>query len=357
MDVDLRYFNLESCLVETSYFDSAFIKRSNSHKFYDKLLESLSTLDLRKLLQELMDRPDKNWDVLKLHSSYREQSEFSKLTNIGSCGLHVLHGTPRTGLMETDWKINKVLHAMWEPGCDTFTLNFWKTRWVEDEPVAAWRIQIWENIVQVVKCWLSLSKSKRPRNSKSFDTLLKYHTDKLMISKLHFLNISRQSWDHFYSDLKPTSLLVVKSKVISDANNSYLLLQHDLKKNENLSDIDKVELGSAVTSAWANLKVQEEVKLKFRKYRAAIILKSIAKINERCLLKYPAVRNVVCLSPSEMIRNADPSIKRAKRLIQSLYELKFFVLQKLSKSISNSRVQLYSPVKRNSFRLIKIKTA
>ena len=160
MDLDLRYFNIESCLVETSYFDSAFIKRSNSHNLYDKLLESLSTLDLRKLLQEFMDRPDKNWDVLKLHSSYREHSEFSKLTNIGSCGLQVLHGTPRTGLIETDWKINKVLHAMWEPGCDTFPLHFWKTRWVEDEPVAAWRIQIWENIVQVVKCWLSLSKSK-----------------------------------------------------------------------------------------------------------------------------------------------------------------------------------------------------
>ena len=78
MDLVLRYFNSESCLVETSYFDSAFIKRPNSHNLYDKLLESLSTLDLRKLLQELMDRSNSNWDVLKLHSSYREQNEFSK---------------------------------------------------------------------------------------------------------------------------------------------------------------------------------------------------------------------------------------------------------------------------------------
>ena len=55
-----------------------------------------------------------------------------------------------------------------------------------------------------------------------------------------------------------------KSKVFfSDANTPGLLLQLDLGKNENLFDIDKVELGSAVTSALESLKVNEEVKLKF----------------------------------------------------------------------------------------------
>ena len=143
-----------------------------------------------------MDGPIVNWDVLKLHSGYREQNEFSKLVNIGSCGLHVLHGALRTGLMETEWEISKVLHAMWkifdgsparrgnyirESGCDIFPLHFCKTRWVEDEPVAARGI-----FVQVVKHWLSLSKSKRPCNNKLFNTLVKYHANQL-ISKLHFV--------------------------------------------------------------------------------------------------------------------------------------------------------------------------
>ena len=97
-------------------------------------------------------------------------------------------------------------------------------------------------------------------------------------------------------------------------------MQLDLGKKGNLSDIDKVESGSSVTSA--SLKVKKEVSLKFRKDCADIALKSTAKIKERCPLKYPVVRNVVCLSPSEVIRKADPSIARSKRLIQSLYELK-----------------------------------
>ena len=128
--------------------------------------------------------------------------------------------------------------------------------------------------------------------------------------------------------LRQLTSLVAKSKVGSNANNPYLLLQLDLGKNEILSDIDKVELGSAVTSSLANFKVKKKFKLKLRKDFSTIVLKSIAKIKERCPLKYPIVRNVVCLSPSEVIRDADPSIARAKRLIQSLYELKLLCAAK-----------------------------
>ena len=98
--------------------------------------------------------------------------------------------------------------------------------------------------------------------------------------------------------LRQLTYFVAKSKVVSDSNTPYLLLQPDLGKNENLSDIDKAEFGSAVTSALAKLKVKEEIKLKFQKDCANIVLKLIAKIKEKCPLKYPIVKNGVCLSPS-----------------------------------------------------------
>ena len=64
----------------------------------------------------------------------------------------MLYSALQTGLMETDWEINKVLYAMWkifdkspakrdtfirETGRDLFPLHFCKTQWVEDESVAA----------------------------------------------------------------------------------------------------------------------------------------------------------------------------------------------------------------------------
>ena len=214
-----------------------------------------------------MDLTNVNWDVLSFHSSDREKNEFSRLINVGSCGLHVLHGALQTRIMVTDWEVSKVLHAMWkisdewparrdiyikETGCDIFPLHFCKTRWVEDEPVAARGIQIWGNIVQVVKYWHSLPKSKQPCNNKSFDTLVKYHTDKLMVPKLHFFkyitSILRPFLLRFQTSkpmipflavefeltLRQLTSLVVKNKVVSDANNPYLLLKLDLGKKENL---------------------------------------------------------------------------------------------------------------------------
>ena len=59
-----------------------------------------------------MDGPNVNWHSLKLHSSYREQNEFSKLINIGSCAFHVLQGALQTELIEPDWEINKVENMM-----------------------------------------------------------------------------------------------------------------------------------------------------------------------------------------------------------------------------------------------------
>ena len=89
--------------------------------------------------------------------------------------------------------------------------------------------------------------------------------------------------------IRQLTSLFVKNEVVFDANTLYLLLKLDLGKKENLCNIDNVELGSAVISALTNLKVKEEVKLKFRKDCVVIVLKLIAKMKERCPIKYHIV--------------------------------------------------------------------
>ena len=67
-----------------------------------------------------------------------------------------------------------------------FPYFFCKTRWIEDECVAERAIQLWGSIVQIIKYWQSLSKSKRLQNNKSYDVLVSYHLDPLIVAKLHF---------------------------------------------------------------------------------------------------------------------------------------------------------------------------
>ena len=75
----------------------------------------------------------------------------SSVIELGSCGLHIVHDAPQTGMTQLDGNLHEVLHAMWKifdeaparrdvsirKTCDVFLLHFCKTRWVEHRPVAS----------------------------------------------------------------------------------------------------------------------------------------------------------------------------------------------------------------------------
>ena len=96
-----------------------------------------------------------------------------------------------------------------------------------------------------------MPKSKHSRNNKSFDTLVKYHTDKLMVPKVHFFKYVASMLRPFllrFQTSKPMvpflaveldvtlrrlTSLAVKNEVDSDANTPYLVLKLYLGKKEN----------------------------------------------------------------------------------------------------------------------------
>ena len=47
----------------------------------------------------------------------------------------------------------------------------------------------------------------------------------------------------------------------------------------------------------------------------------LKKLQERCPLKYPIVRNSACISPTEMLRSKDACILKFGRLVQKLFEI------------------------------------
>ena len=128
---------------------------------------------------------------------------------------------------------------MWETGRDIFPFHICKTRWIED---AAWAIQIWLNISQLVKHWLSFPKSKRLWNNKSFDTLVKYHTNQSMLVKFHFfkylVSLLRPLLVRFQTSkpmvpflgtelditLRQLVSLIVRRTVVTEAGTSCLLM-------------------------------------------------------------------------------------------------------------------------------------
>lgn len=216
-----------------------------------------------------------------------------------------MHGALWAGMMETDWEIHKVFHAMWEildepparrdiytreNGCDIYPSHFCKARCIKD--VTVWAIQIWPNIAQVVKHWLSLPKSKQPRNNKSFNIFFKY-ANQLIFVKFHFFLYLASLFSPFLFAFKPVNQwffsfdtefditlwqlisLIVRRKVVTEADTPNLLMKVDLEKKENLVHVNNVEICSAFTYVLAKLSVSDKVKMKFRKVCVAIIVKII----------------------------------------------------------------------------------
>ena len=298
------------------------------------------------------------------HSQYREEKELAQLVIIGSCGLHIVNGAFRTGMMETDWDIHKVLHAEFfvfdesparrdvyikETGSEVFPLHFCKTRWVEDKIVASRAIQIWPDISKVIRHWLSLVKNKQPQN-KSFNVLVKHHTDPLMLIKLHFFKFIASILSPFLrcfqmpkpmipfssteldATLRRVMSLFLRRQVIEEATTPYKLLKIDLGKRESMVDLQNVDLGTAANSALNKSKVKDDLKMKFRKDCVKILVKLIEKLKERSPVSYGVVHNAVCFVPSEMVNHGATSELRAKNLIRKLYDLKLLSSQEADKA-------------------------
>ena len=113
MDMNIRYWNDETNIVENSYLDSKFLLQPNAESLKFELVASILGLDLANFLQLSMDGPNTNWNVLNLVNSLLVENGHKSLMEIGSCSLHIVHGAFRTGATKTGWELNKVLKAMY----------------------------------------------------------------------------------------------------------------------------------------------------------------------------------------------------------------------------------------------------
>ena len=75
----------------------------------------MSTLDPNKMIQVSTDGPSTNWKFIESLRRYRLENEKSQMTEIGSCGLHFIHGAYKTSAESTNWELKKILQG-------TFTL-------------------------------------------------------------------------------------------------------------------------------------------------------------------------------------------------------------------------------------------
>jgi hypothetical protein len=304
MDVQIRFWNESLYEVQTRYLTSRFFRRPNADNILHELLEATDTLPQKSMVMLSMDGSNTNWKVYENLKSHRTEKEFPQIIDVGSCGLHVVHGAFQTGVKATGWKLEKVLKSMWKLFNDSparrdlyiqlntsnvFPLMFCQTRWVEDEPVAIRAMEVWENVVNVIKHFQTLCKSKQPNKNNSYETLVTYHTDVFMQVKLQFFvdvaSMMSSYLKQFQTDIpmmpfvseilenliRRLMKIFIRKAIIDEADSAYSLIKIDLQKRENHLPPELVKLPTATKTLLLSLQASLTKKLKFKGECAALV--------------------------------------------------------------------------------------
>ena len=127
------------------------------------------------------------------------------LLNIGSCGLHVIHGAFKDGCVACEWNLKHIFSSMYilfnetparredyvkATGSNVFPVKFCYHRWLENVPVAERTLMIWQHSKKYVSC-VEKKTCQNPRTA-SFDTIKAACSDVLTTAKIHFfLSVSK----------------------------------------------------------------------------------------------------------------------------------------------------------------------
>ena len=65
MDLNVRFWNESRNIVETRYYDSKFLEKTNAENLFQSVKDASNGLRREKVLQLAMDGPNVNWEVLK----------------------------------------------------------------------------------------------------------------------------------------------------------------------------------------------------------------------------------------------------------------------------------------------------
>ena len=170
--------------------------------FDDAVTKKIGQAD--NLLQISSDGPNVNLLFLKNYDGKRSFNEKPSLLNIGTCGLHTVHGSMQTGEKSTNWCLGKTVKAMngvlhdtparretFEKitETNTYPLPYCGHCWCENETCLRRADQIWPAFIKFIKYMEKLPKSKQPAKGegKQFLLLRKQVDSSLIQAKMKFM--------------------------------------------------------------------------------------------------------------------------------------------------------------------------
>ncbi|KAJ8917012.1 hypothetical protein NQ315_012930 [Exocentrus adspersus] len=212
MDLAVRYYNDNTDLVDTRYLTSVFISgRPTSENILKHFLLGIQELKVNRIIQISMDDqpyPSVNWKFYRLLK--QKLDDECSLIDLGSCGLHIIHGSLQTGHKASGWSVNSFLTGLYLLFKDVptrrsdfigiieitktsvFPLKFCQTRWVEGSRAANRALEIFNSVKLYV-----LSDTVKLPHSTSTKNVLNGIKNSLLPVKIAFFSMMASTLEPF----------------------------------------------------------------------------------------------------------------------------------------------------------------
>ena len=109
MDLYVRYWDPIENRVKVRYYNSTFLEHGTHADLLNHFESITNDLPSYKVYQVSMDRPNINLKFYKEFSRLYKEENCHCLIDIGTCSLHTVHNSFRTGVEATGWNVKKVL--------------------------------------------------------------------------------------------------------------------------------------------------------------------------------------------------------------------------------------------------------
>ena len=182
MDFVIRFWDSADDKVAVRYLGSEFLGHATAADLLKHFNRGIAQLDPKNLLQVSMDGPNVNQKFHQDLVKERQAEELPGILNIGSYGLHSVHGSLQTGANKTGWNLGNLLRALWQIFPDSparrddftkmtessqYPLQFCVHRWVEDVEVAEHALLMWPAVEKFVASF----QDKQAPSTVSFTTV------------------------------------------------------------------------------------------------------------------------------------------------------------------------------------------
>ena len=221
-----------------------------------------------------------------------------------------------------------------------FPLKLCATCWVEDEDAAERAMLVWPDIILLTNHFLSLSKSKQPKNDKCYDRLVKVFKDKLVLLKMMFFKeiaailigfLRPFQTDNpmvpFLSDayeelIRKLMKMFLLGSTVDGAKTPLALLKIYFNKMDTRLPLSQLRLPTTVKVAISTSSCPSDKKDHFKKECISFIIGAINKLKEHLPIKSLIVCASLCLSPDHIL-NRKFSVPTFDQLVDKIFKLKY----------------------------------